>query len=63
MSCRLTPPLNLVSLLRMLALPLHSVESLSFAAPAAFRRMSNTGPTVSSFCFQNSSFDRVVRNS
>ena len=44
----------------MLALPLQIVESLSAAAPAAARRMSTSGLTVSCLWPQNSSRDFLV---
>lgn len=57
-----TPPAMPESVaLRMLAPPLKSVESVSLTPPAAVRRMSTSGLSVSCLCFQNISLDREVR--
>ncbi|KAH8628919.1 hypothetical protein IG631_16176 [Alternaria alternata] len=61
-SWRPTPPEMPPSVVRILAPPLYRVESVSLADPAAARRISNRGLSVSFLCFQNMRLDLVLRS-
>lgn len=50
------------AVLRILAPALYRVESVSFADPAAVRKMSNRGFNVSFLCSQKMCLERLLRS-